>query len=146
MKTAPGLFGKKFYGKTLLPYVRMPLFWAALAGWDGLLFNRVFPDFPLPCQPALHFDQGRGFDVAGAHAPFFDRPHNAAVLQDLQVPHEGRQRHLMRCVQFTDAGRARSEPFDHGPAGWVGHRAKEGIELFGHAHTFAVCLLRGQHA
>ena len=85
----------------------------------------AFPDFPLPSEPALRFDQRAGFDVTCADTPFFDGSHDARIFQNLEVAHEGGQRHFVRCMKFADASRARSKSFNDRTSGRVGHSAEE---------------------
>ena len=68
-------------------------------------------------------------DRAGAHAAVLARPDQAAVLEEMDVLHEGRQRHVERLRQFADARGPLAQPPQHRPARGIGQGLEDAVEL-----------------
>ena len=72
---------------------------------------------------------GRFSMRAGAHAALLARADQAALLEQMDVLHEGRQRHVERLRQFADARRPLAQPPQHGPARGIGQGLEDAVEL-----------------
>src|SRR5262245_10492969 len=88
----------------------------------------ALPRRAAPGDPFFGRAQRARLDAAGAHPAGLFRLDQAAVLQDLQVLHHRRQRHVERLGQFADRGRSAAQAFHNYPPGRVGQRLKYAIE------------------
>ena len=81
-------------------------FFLFLGGGDKLFepVGAAFPEGALCGQPCFDGGERLLLDGAGPHAALFARPDPAAVLEEVDVLHEGRQRHVERLRQLADAG------------------------------------------
>ena len=89
----------------------------------------AFPKGALLGQPSFDGSKRLLFDGADPHAAHLARPDPAALFQEADVLHEGRQRHVERLRQVADARRAAAQPPQHGPAGGIGKRLEDAVQL-----------------
>lgn len=77
------------------------------------LIETTFPVRALLVEPGLSPPQWRRDDVIGPHAPGLAGLHEAAVLEDVEVLGEGRQRHPEWPGEFGDRCRSAAQPLEN---------------------------------
>ena len=89
----------------------------------------VLPQRAVLGDPTLGPFQAAGLEAARAHPTDLLGPDHAAVLQDLDVLHDGRERHGERLGEVADRDRAPAQPLDHRATRRVGQGPEGVVEL-----------------
>lgn len=93
------------------------------------MIQACFPHRTVFHHPSFSRFQRSWRDLIGPYATRFLGANHPAVLQDIQVLGEGRQRHVEWLRELADRSGAATQPFENGPPCRVCQGIKDAIEL-----------------